>query len=155
MMKKMGISFSALILSAVLLSLTTRPDASAQKYGPAQKTQNGVGLKASIERGKKVYAEQCLSCHQVDALGVSGMTPPLVKTKWVLGDKTTLVRIVLKGLTGEIEIDGDTYHNVMAPHSELTNRQIADVLTYVRNSFGNKAKAITPAEVAAIRAKTK
>jgi mono/diheme cytochrome c family protein len=91
----------------------------------------------------------------VDALGVSGMTPPLVKTKWILGDKTVLVQIVMKGLTGEIEIDGDTFHNVMAPHSELTNQQIADVLTYVRKSFGNKATAITAVEVRAIRAKTK
>lgn len=146
--------------------MTAKDDAPRRPYGVLQNAtgikqhttgvkQNVTGIKASIERGKKVYAEQCLSCHQVDAMGVSGMTPPLVKTKWVLGDKTTLVQIVLKGLTGEIEIDGDTYHNVMAPHSELSNQQIADVLTYVRSSFGNKARAITPAEVAAIRAKTK
>ncbi len=154
MTKTLGISFSAilLIVACGLLSLTNKSFPPIQKNGPVQ---NVSGLKVSIERGKKVYAEQCLSCHQVDALGVSGMTPPLVKTKWVLGDKTTLVQIVLKGLTGEIEIDGDTFHNVMAPHSELTDQQIADVLTYVRNSFGNKARAISAAEVKVIRAKTK
>jgi mono/diheme cytochrome c family protein len=58
-------------------------------------------------------------------------------------------------MTGETEINGETYHNVMAPHSDLTDQQIADVLTYVRNSFGNKATAVTEAEVKAIRAKNK
>ena len=83
------------------------------------------------------------------------MNPPLIKTKWVLGDKAQLIKIVLKGMTGEIEVNGDNYHNVMAPHSELSDQQIADVLTYIRNNFGNKAKAITAAEVKAIRAITK
>ena len=82
------------------------------------------------------------------------MTPPLTGTKYILGDKTTLVQIVLKGMKG-IPINGDDFHNVMAPHSDLTDRQIADVLTYVRNSFGNRARGITAAEVKAIRAKTK
>ena len=113
------------------------------------------GLQASVERGRQVYITQCLSCHQVDGLGVQGMNPPLAKTKWVLGDKEKLIQIVLNGLKGgEIEIDGDYFHNVMAPHKELTDLQIADVLTYVRNSFGNKASAITPAQVKAARAKS-
>ena len=83
------------------------------------------------------------------------MNPPLVKTKWVLGDKTTLVRIVLMGMTGEVKVNGDSYHNVMAPHSDLTDQQVADVLTYVRATFGNNAKPITAAEVKAIRTRIK
>ena len=138
-------------LLAIGLMSQTRPTAQSGKpAGPAQ-----GGLPASMTRGKQVYLEQCLACHQADALGVQGMNPPLVKTKWVLGDKTTLVQVVLKGMTGEVDINGDTYHNVMAPHNDLTDQQIADVLTYVRNNFGNKASAITAAEVKAIRAKTK
>jgi mono/diheme cytochrome c family protein len=125
-----------LILAGALMSQTKKP------------------VPASLERGKQVYLAQCLACHLPDALGVENMNPPLVKTKWVLGDKTPLVQIVLKGMKG-VEIDGDAYHNVMAPHSDLTDQQIADVLTYVRNNFGNKASAITAAEVKAIRAKTK
>jgi len=113
------------------------------------------GLAASVARGKQEYLTQCLACHQMDAAGVQGMNPPLIKTKFVLGDKPTLVKIVLNGMTGAVDINGDTYHNVMAPHSELTDQQIADVLTYVRNSFGNKASAVTPAQVKAIRATNK
>jgi mono/diheme cytochrome c family protein len=113
------------------------------------------GIKASIERGKKVYAGTCMACHQADALGVQRMNPPLVKTKWVLGDKKALAKIVLNGLKGgEIEIDGDDFHNPMPPQAtQLTDQQIADALTYIRNNFGNKASAVTVADVKAARGK--
>ena len=114
------------------------------------------GIKASLERGKKVYESTCLTCHQADGLGVQRMNPPLVKTKWVLGNKKALIKIVLNGLKGgEIEIDGDNFHNPMPPQATLlSDQQIADVLTYVRNSFGNKASAVTPSEVKAARGVT-
>jgi mono/diheme cytochrome c family protein len=137
------------LLASALMSQTKKPATPAQK-GPGK-----AAVQASMDRGKQVYLEQCLACHQADAGGVQGMNPPLVKTKWVLGDKTSLVQVVLKGMTGEVDINGDTYHNVMAPHSDLTDQQIADVLTYVRNNFGNKASVVTAGEVKAIRAKTK
>ena len=128
------------VLAIGLMSQTKKPAAPAQG-----------GVQASIPRGKQVYLEQCLSCHQADAGGVQGMNPSLIKAKFVLGDKATLVKIVLNGLTG-VEIDGDSYNGVMAPHADLTDLQIADVLTYIRNNFGNKASAVTPAQVKAIRA---
>jgi mono/diheme cytochrome c family protein len=112
-------------------------------------------LQASIERGKIVYTAQCLTCHMVDGGGVQNMNPPLIKTKWVLGDKSQLIQIVLNGMNTEVIIDDMKYHNVMASHKDLSDLQIADVLTYVRNSFGNKAKAVTEAEVKAERAKLK
>ncbi len=127
----------------LLLSHTNKPAVSFQ-----------AGLQASITRGKQVYLEQCLACHQVDLGGVQGMNPSLVKAKFVLGDKPTLIKIVLNGLSG-VEIDGESYNGVMAPHPDLTDLQIADVLTYVRNSFGNKASAVTAAQVKAIRATNK
>jgi mono/diheme cytochrome c family protein len=113
----------------------------------------GGGLKASMDRGKKVYGATCIACHQPDGLGVQRMNPPLAQTKWVLGDKKALAKIVLGGLKGgEIEIDGDDFHNPMPPLAgALTDVQIADVLTYVRNSFGNKASAVTAAEVSVAR----
>ena len=137
-MKRMSVFF---VLAIGLMSQTKKPAAPAQQGG----------VQASISRGKQVYMEQCLSCHQADAGGVQGMNPSLIKAKFVLGDKTKLVKIVLNGLTG-VEIDGDSYNGVMAPHADLTDLQIADVLTYIRNSFGNKASAVTPAQVKAIRA---
>ena len=152
-MNKFGLLTTAglLVLGTVLMSQTQKP---AQAKKPAAAAAVKPGLAASIGRGKQVYHDQCLACHQEDALGVQNMNPPLVKTKFVMGDKTALVRIVLKGMQGQ-DIDGDSYHNVMAAHADLSDQQIADVLTYIRNNFGNKASAVKAAEVKAIRAKTK
>ena len=111
--------------------------------------------KATMERGKKVYTQYCAACHQADGWGVPGLNPPVIKTPHVLGSKTKLIRIILKGLNTHEEIDGEVYSNTMAPHNHLTDQQIADVLTYVRNSFGNKAVAITPGDVKYVRARTK
>lgn len=115
------------------------------------------GLKAAMERGKKVYEATCLACHQPDGAGVPSLNPPLVKTKWVLGDKKQLATLVLKGSEGgKIEIDSEKFHNPMpGMASMLSDQEIADVLTYVRNSFGNKASLVTAAEVKAVRAKIK
>jgi len=111
--------------------------------------------KATMERGKKVYTQSCLPCHQADGSGVPGLNPPLEKTSHVLGNKTKLIQIILKGMDTHEEINGETYSNIMPPHAQLTDQQISDVLTFVRNSFGNKASAISVGEVRMIRAKTK
>ena len=111
--------------------------------------------KATMERGKKVYNAYCITCHQPDGGGVPLLNPPLVKTAYVLGSKTKLIQVILKGMNSHEEIDGETYSNTMAPFDYLTDQQIADVLTYIRNSFGNKATAVTPGDVKYVRAKTK
>ena len=116
---------------------------------------NQGSITASIARGKTVYNQFCLACHQADGSGVPALNPPLIKTKWVLGDKKELIKIVLNGMNEEIEVDGESFQNAMPAHSFLTDKQVADVLTYVRNDFGNKASAVTVAEVKTVRAKTK
>jgi mono/diheme cytochrome c family protein len=122
---------------------------------PLRQTTPAQVVAASIARGKTLYQQQCMSCHQVDGSGVMNMNPPLAGTTYVLGDKAALVRIVMEGLTTPLTIDDNDYHNVMPPHTTLTDRQIADVLTYVRHSFGNKATAVTVADVHAVRVKDK
>ncbi|HTQ27655.1 MAG TPA: cytochrome c [Puia sp.] len=135
-----------IVLSASLMSLTHPANRSLHNDSPWQ---------SAMDRGKKVYSDRCLTCHQADGGGVQSMNPPLIKTKWVLGDKSKLIEVVIKGMQGAVDIEGDTYHNVMPPHPDLTDQQVADVLTYVRNSFGNKARGVTEAEVKAVRAKLK
>jgi mono/diheme cytochrome c family protein len=110
---------------------------------------------ASIKRGQQVFSTTCIVCHQKNGGGVPRMNPPLIKTEYVLGDKSRLIQIVLKGLSEPIEIEGEQFTNAMPSFASLTDRQIADVLTYVRNSFGNKATAVTMAQVTVERAKTK
>lgn len=111
--------------------------------------------KASIQRGKKVYEQYCLACHQSNGEGVPRLNPPLIRNDYVLGDKNRLIRIVLKGLNEDIEIDGEIYFNPMPAQPQLLNQQVADVLSYVRNSFGNKASLVAVAEVQALRSKLK
>jgi len=150
-MKRLFFMASAISLAIILMSQTKKPVAGKSGSGPGK----GGGSAASIARGKVVYESTCLPCHQVDGLGVPNMNPPLSKTKWVLGEKAKLAQIVLNGLPGgQIDIDGDTFHNPMpAQASVLSDQQIADVLTYVRNNFGNKASAVTAAEVKVVRGK--
>jgi mono/diheme cytochrome c family protein len=102
--------------------------------------------------GQEVYNTYCRACHMDDGGGVAGLNPPLKGTDWVTGDKTRLIRVILEGLSEVIEIDGQTYQNAMAAHNFLTDQQIADVLTYLRQSFGNDAGPLTPEEVATVRA---
>lgn len=117
--------------------------------------QTGANMKASIDRGKKVYDTYCLSCHMEDGNGVPRMNPPLAKTTWVTGDKKKLIAVILNGMDEEVQINGQAYSNTMAPNDFLKDDEIADVLTYVRNSFGNKASAVTVADVKAARAAQK
>jgi glucose/arabinose dehydrogenase len=104
--------------------------------------------------GKKVYDAYCLACHQSDGSGVAGLNPPLSNTNWVKGDNKTLIGVLLNGMAGE-KVDGEIYSNVMASHKFLSDKDIADVLTYVRSSFGNGYSAISSDEVNEVRSKNK
>ncbi|HSK12118.1 MAG TPA: cytochrome c [Phnomibacter sp.] len=106
-----------------------------------------------MENGKKVYTKNCLACHMADGNGVPGLNPPLGKTDWVTGDKKRLINIILKGLNDPIVVNGDEYANPMPPQDFLSDQEIADVLTYIRASFGNKASAVSPADVKHLRPK--
>ncbi len=109
----------------------------------------------SLKPGEAVYKKYCISCHQADGSGVPHMAPPLIQTKYVLGDKVALAKIVLNGLKN-VDIQDETYNNPMPPlGSVLKDKEIADVLTYVRNSFGNKASKVLPEDVKKARSDNK
>jgi mono/diheme cytochrome c family protein len=114
-----------------------------------------TAMETSIARGKVVYTSVCLPCHMADGGGVQNMNPPLSKTTYVLGNKETLIKIVLHGFNEDVEINEQTYSNTMSAHDDLNDRQIADVLTYVRRSFGNKASAVKATEVSKARTAAK
>ena len=137
-----------LLILAVLAGCS--PAAFAQKKPAAAAASATPVSAAAVLKGKSIYTQYCLTCHQADGGGVDGLNPPLGKTDYVLGDKTRLVKVLLNGLKG-VDINGEEYHNIMPSQDYLNDQQMADVLTYVRNSFGNKASAVTMAEVKAVR----
>lgn len=103
------------------------------------------GLAESVKRGKVVYETNCVSCHMSEGEGLEGTFPPLAKTGR-LSDKGRLVKIVFHGLSGPITVDGVEYNMEMNP-VPLSDEEAADVLNYIRNSWGNKAPEIKVGEV--------
>ena len=128
---------------------------SAQKPNSQKKSTTKTTLQPKVSPGEQLYKKYCRTCHQADAGGVPNLNPPLINTTYVLGDKERLIKIILLGLNEHIEIDDEYFSNPMPALNILKDQEIADVLTYVRNNFGNKASAITAAEVKTVRNKTK
>ena len=136
------ISLTTLLATALLSAMAQTP-----KKNTAKPAANTPAPAASIKAGELVYKQYCLQCHMADGAGIPNMNPPLVKTSYVKGDKIKLIKAVLLGFSQPVDIDGQSYSNNMAPHGFLKDQEIADVLTYVRNSFGNKYPAIKPTDV--------
>ncbi len=107
----------------------------------------------NLTGGKELYAKHCLPCHQAEGSGVPGMFPPLVNTEKVIGQPDSLIRIVLFGLKGPTEVAGQIYTQEMPAAGHLTDPEVAEILTWIRSSWGNKATAVTSKRVAEIRLK--
>jgi mono/diheme cytochrome c family protein len=107
-------------------------------------------LAESIKKGKEVYTLNCQSCHMEKGEGLEGAFPPLAKTTY-LKDAKKIIGIILNGQTGEITVNGKKYDSAMPGQNYLSDEQIADVLNYVRNNWGNKYPLVTPAQVKAER----
>jgi mono/diheme cytochrome c family protein len=97
-----------------------------------------------------VYAANCSSCHQANGQGVAGAFPPLAGNAIVNGDATKVIHIVKYGLTGPVQVAGKSYNGQMPAWSpQISDGDIASVITYIRSSWGNKASAVTAAQVTA------
>jgi mono/diheme cytochrome c family protein len=109
-------------------------------------------LSESIKRGKEVYVLYCQSCHMEDGKGTPDINPPVAKADYLKKPSKTLINVILKGQSGEVVVNGKKYNAMMPAQDYLTDIQIADVLNYVRNSWGNKIPGtITPSTVKALR----
>ena len=109
----------------------------------------------NILKGKKLYKQYCASCHQPSGLGLGDQYPPLAGSEWVSANPELIVKVILKGLKGEIQVKGKTYAPAggMAAVTNLkSDRDIANVTTYVRQAWGNDATEVTEQEVANARA---
>ena len=106
-----------------------------------------MSKEARIAAGERVYMANCAACHQPTGQGLDVVFPPLAKSDYLMADKMRAIDVVLHGLQGKITVNGKTYESVM-PAQLLNDHDIANVLTFVRNSWGNEGDACTPQEVA-------
>jgi len=107
-----------------------------------------------LAKGKKIYETRCLVCHQADGGGVPNMNAPLDGSSNLVGnDIARLVRIIKNGYSERVALDGYYYSNAMTANPDLTDADIANVLSYVRTSWGNKASKVTIARVKAVKRK--
>ncbi|CAN5552300.1 hypothetical protein BH23BAC1_BH23BAC1_12220 [soil metagenome] len=97
--------------------------------------------------GEKLYLQHCASCHRPDGEGIPELVPPLAQSEWVTGDKGRLIQTLLQGLSEPITVRGETYEQEMPPFAILPDEEIASILTYIRQSFGNEAGAVIAGEV--------
>lgn len=127
--------------------LVTNEHAKREKPGAV-----AVATVTPAQLGKKVYANICQACHQATGLGVPGVYPPLAASEWVTGSEERAIRIVLHGLNGPITVEGKEYNNAMAAlGSVLKDDQVANVLTYIRQEWGNAAPEVKAETVARVR----
>ena len=107
------------------------------------------------QQGKKVFTQNCVTCHQASGLGLPPAYPPLAGSEWVVGSEKRAIMILLTGLQGPVHVKGQAFNGAMpAWGGNLTDKKIAAVLTYVRSEWGNQAGEITPEQVAAVRKET-
>ncbi len=111
-----------------------------------------------IERGALVYQGVCGLCHQPTGYGIPNVAPPLAGSEWAMGEPERMIRIALHGLYGEIEVNHQKWNLAMpgqGTNPALDDAKLADVLSFVRNAWGNEASVIDSAQVAAVREQTK
>lgn len=121
----------------------------------AEATQAGLVTKAQqMDAGKVLYNGTCSVCHQNSGQGMPGVFPPLAGSDYLMADTRRAIGVVLNGMTGPVTVNGEDYNSVMPPMSQLTDDEVANIMTYVLNSFGNDDGVVSAAEVAEVREAT-
>jgi len=139
--------FAALALPACSKGQNASNDTSTSAPESAATAQTMAGVS-----GASVYSTNCSSCHQANGQGAPGAFPPLAGNPVVSGDKPKVIHIVKYGLTGQVSVKGQNYNGQMpAWAGQLSDAQIAAVLTYLRSTWGNSGGAVTTAEVDAVK----
>jgi len=133
-------------------------DSEYQPKGPSSiampmKAPGMEGTSGHLATGATLYKTYCMGCHQAEGQGLPGTFPPLAKSDYLMTDKTRMIEVVLNGLTGSIQVNGQNYNGTMPAMGHAKDEEIADILTYVRSSWGNEGDAVSVAEVASVRAK--
>jgi nitrite reductase (NO-forming) len=108
-----------------------------------------------VKAGEVLFKGTCSACHQDNGAGIPNVFPPLAKSDYLLADRKRAIGVVLNGLTGAVTVNGATYNSVMPPMSQLNDDEVANILTFALNSWGNNGGVVTAKEVTQVRGSTK
>lgn len=140
-----------LLLSVFCLNLSSCKD-EKEASSNSNETANDLFESESINSlpGKKLYDNKCAACHRENGQGITNAFPPLAQSDFLNANPSKSIEAVIKGLSGEINVNGVTYNSVMSPIT-ATDQEVAEVLTYVYSQWGNNKTIITPEMVAKLR----
>ena len=129
------------------------PNLAAVAQAAAAAKAGELTVEQQIEAGKALFAGTCSTCHQADGRGMEGVFPPLAQSDYIAADPGRLPQVLLGGLSGKVTVNGREYDSVMPPMNQLTDDEVANISTYVLNSWGNPGGRITKADAAKVRAR--
>ncbi|WP_282044060.1 c-type cytochrome [Winogradskyella flava] len=141
--------FKLVLLLCIIVSCNSKEKKTTKVEYPEKTSIKQVNpeLEASMERGKSIYNDMCITCHMADGKGVPKAFPPLASSDYLLEKQKESILGIKNGMSGEIMVNGITYNSVMAPLG-LADDEVADVMNYINNSWGNDyGEFLTPQEV--------
>jgi nitrite reductase (NO-forming) len=143
--------YSGKELDAVYLGDRAGPNLAAVAKATESAASGTLSLAEQVKAGQELFAGTCSVCHQANGAGLPGVFPPLAKSDFLAADIKRATGIVLHGLNGKLTVNGQEYNSVMPPMNQLTDDEIANILTYVLNSWGNPGGQVSKDDVKAQR----
>lgn len=144
--------YSGKELDAVYLGDRAGPNLSAVTRAAQASASGTLSMQDQVQAGRALFAGTCSVCHQSNGTGLPGVFPPLAKSDFLAADPKRAVSIVLHGLNGKIKVNGQEYDSVMPPMTQLNDDEVANILTYVLNSWDNPGGRVSAEDVKRIRA---
>ncbi len=143
--------YSGKEVDSVYLGGRAQQNMNAVTTAAAAAKKGELSVAEQIAAGKALFAGTCSTCHQPEGQGIPGVFPPLAKSDYIAADPKRIPNIVLHGLVGAVKVNGMDYNSNMPPMGQLTDDEVANISTYVLNSWGNPGGRVTKAEAAKIR----
>jgi nitrite reductase (NO-forming) len=147
--------YSGKELDAVYLGDRAQPNLNAVTTASAAAASGKLTLEDQVRAGQALFGGACAVCHQANGAGLAGVFPPLAKSDYLAADPQRAIGVVLNGLTGKVSVNGKSYDSVMPPMNQLNDDEVAHILSYVLNSFGNAGGRVLTEDVKKVRATAK
>jgi nitrite reductase (NO-forming) len=144
--------YSGKEVDAVYLGDRSQPNLAAVTEATRAAAAGTLSQEDQVKAGQQLFAGTCSVCHQANGEGLPGVFPPLAKSDFLAADLKRAVGVVLNGLSGKVTVNGHEYNSVMPPMTQLNDDEVANILSYVVNSWGNPGGRVTSDEVKARRA---